>query len=188
MSYESWATAASVGTFFVIAATAIAALVQLRHSRGNNQITAALAINEVTEGDEFQAARRFLRENLVEQLKDFNYRQELVRTRRMGRQVQFVGNYYELIGIFVKNGLIDENLACEMWCSEIIMDWHLLAPALAILNREQRDSGWENFEYMYDLCRRWKARYPDGRFPRSRRRVQLDDVWLKEDRAAIAPD
>jgi hypothetical protein len=63
-------TASSVGTFFVIAATAVAALIQLRHMRGNNQIAAAMAINQVTEGDEFQAARRFIRENLGARLQD----------------------------------------------------------------------------------------------------------------------
>ena len=37
MSLELWATIASVGTFVVIAATAIAAFVQLRHVRRSNQ-------------------------------------------------------------------------------------------------------------------------------------------------------
>ncbi len=188
MSLEFWATAASIGTFFVIAATAVAALIQLRHMRGNNQIAAALAINEVTEGDDFQTARRFLREDLVERLKDINYRRELARTGRVGRQMQFVGNYYELIGIFVKNGLVDENIACEMWSNEIIFDWNLMAPAMAILNRKRPDSGWENFEYMVTLCQLWRVRFPGGKFPRNRQRVQLDDVWLAEDEAAAPPN
>ena len=64
MSLEFWATAASVGTFFLFAATVVGALIQLRHMRGNNQIAAAMAINQVTEGDEFQTARKFVRENL----------------------------------------------------------------------------------------------------------------------------
>jgi hypothetical protein len=110
MSLEVLATAASVGTFFVIAATAVAALIQLRHMRGSNQIAATMAINQVTEGDDFQIARKFLREDLVARLQDINYRRELARTGRIGRQMQFVGNYYELIGIFVKYGFVDENM------------------------------------------------------------------------------
>jgi hypothetical protein len=187
MSLELWTTAAAVGTFFVIAATAVAALIQLRHMRGNNQIAAALAINQVTEGDEFQMARRSIHENLPDRLKDINYRQELARTGRVGREMQFVGNYYELIGIFVKNGLVDEKLACEMWSNEIIGDWKLMAPVIAILLRKREPFGWENFEYMVSLCQRWKARFPDGKFPRNRQRVQLDDVWLAEDEAAASP-
>jgi len=40
MSLELVNTLASIGTLLVIAATAIAALAQLRHSRGSNQIIA----------------------------------------------------------------------------------------------------------------------------------------------------
>lgn len=176
MSFEFWATVASVGTFFVIAATAIAALVQLRHSRGNNQIAAALAINQVTEGDEFQAARQFIRESLKDQLQDITYRNELARTGKLRRQLQFVGNYYELLGIFVKYGLLDKDLACEMWSKEIISDWTLLTPVLAILRQRKERFGWENFEYMFSLCKRWESRYPTGKFPKNRRRVPIDDT------------
>jgi hypothetical protein len=58
MTLEFWFTAAFVGTFFVITATAAAALIQLRHMRGNNQIAAAMAIHQVIEGDEFFRAFR----------------------------------------------------------------------------------------------------------------------------------
>src|SRR5580704_16304088 len=141
MSFEA---AASVGTFVVIAATAVAALIQLRHMRGNNQIAAAMAINQVTESDEFQAARRFIRENLGNRLQDSHYRHELG-TAKVGREMQFVGNY-ELIGTFVKYGLLDANLACELWSNEGVMDWNVMAPAFAILQRAGR-FGWANFEY-----------------------------------------
>jgi hypothetical protein len=178
-------TAASVGTFFVIAATAVAALIQLRHMRGNNQIAAAMAINQVTEGDEFQAARRFVRENLGNQLQDSDYRHELS-TAKVGREMQFVGNYYELIGTFVKYGLLDANLACELWSNEVVMDWNLMAPAIAILQRAGR-FGWANFEYMFSLCDRWQKRFPNGRFPGNVHRVVVDDVWLARDQSAASP-
>ncbi len=38
MSLEAWSTIAAIGTFVVIAATAIAAFVQLRHIRLSNQL------------------------------------------------------------------------------------------------------------------------------------------------------
>jgi hypothetical protein len=186
MSLEILATAASVGTFFVIAATAAAALIQLRHMRGNNQIAAAMAINQVTEGDEFQAARRFIYEDLGDKLQDIDYRRALARTGRVGRQMQFIGNYYELIGIFVKYGLLDESMACEMFSNEIVSDWRRMASAIAILQRGEH-FGWENFEYMFMLCERWQTRFPHGKFPRARQRVRLEDVWLAEDEAAASP-
>jgi hypothetical protein len=187
MTLEFWATAASVGTFFVITATAAAALLQLRHMRGNNQIAAAMAIHQVIEGDQFQTARRFLREDLGDRLQDIDFRRELARTGKIDRQMQFVGNYYELIGIFVKYGLVDKSIACEMWSNEIVADWQRMAPAIAIVHRGRKYFGWQNFEYIFSLCERWRARFPDGKFPKNQHRVQLDDVWLAVDEAAASP-
>ena len=48
MSTELVNTFATLGTFVVIAATAIAAIVQLRHMRGSNQI---VALNELREAE-----------------------------------------------------------------------------------------------------------------------------------------
>jgi 23S rRNA G2069 N7-methylase RlmK/C1962 C5-methylase RlmI len=47
MTLEFLNTFASFGTFAVIAATAIAALVQLRHARSSNQIAAMNELQEV---------------------------------------------------------------------------------------------------------------------------------------------
>ena len=44
MPYESWSTLAGIGTFIVFAATAIAAIIQLRHLRANNELNSVLAI------------------------------------------------------------------------------------------------------------------------------------------------
>ncbi|MBV8172813.1 MAG: hypothetical protein JO219_12880, partial [Candidatus Eremiobacteraeota bacterium] len=46
MSLELWNTFATMGTFVVISATAIAALVQLRHARASYQITALAELNK----------------------------------------------------------------------------------------------------------------------------------------------
>ena len=63
MSAE-WVTAmATLGTFVVITASAIAALLQLRHTRGSNQILALTECRERLESDEFQNARRFVSQN-----------------------------------------------------------------------------------------------------------------------------
>jgi hypothetical protein len=92
-----------------------------------------------------------------------------------------VGNYYEEIGIFVKYGLVDENIACEMWANEIVSDWKRMTPVIAIMQGRGTSYGWQNFEYMYTLCEAWLRRYPEGRFPRNRRRVRLENVWSAAD-------
>ena len=70
MSAE-WVTAiATAGTFVVIAASAIAALVQLRHMRGSNQIVALTECRETVESPDFREAQRFVSYELPKRLQD----------------------------------------------------------------------------------------------------------------------
>ncbi|HEV2909756.1 MAG TPA: hypothetical protein VGX02_10825, partial [Candidatus Eremiobacteraceae bacterium] len=64
MSLELLSAIAAIGTFVVIAATAVAAIVQLRHLRSSNQISAITGIQETIESPEFEAARRFIHSDL----------------------------------------------------------------------------------------------------------------------------
>jgi hypothetical protein len=52
MSLELFNSLATFGTFLVIAGTAIAAIVQLRHARSGNQIEALAELREGTETPE----------------------------------------------------------------------------------------------------------------------------------------
>ena len=159
----------------VIAATAVVAVIQLRHMRSSNQIAAAMRIHDVVESEEFQAARRFIRDDLAERLKDPEFRRAFgVTANKDSRPVILVGNYYEEIGIFVKYGLVDENIACEMWANEIVLDWQRMSPVIALVQQRGLPFAWHNFEYMYTLCDAWLRRYPEGRFPRTRRRAVFD--------------
>jgi hypothetical protein len=158
----------------VIAVTAVAAVIQLRHVRSSNQIAAAMSIHNIVEGEEFQEARRFIRDELAKRLEDAEFRRALGVSANIDvRPVILVGNYYEEIGIFVKYGLVDQDIACEMWANEIVLDWKRLTPVIAILQQRDVAYGWQNFEYMYSLCEAWLRRYPEGKFPRDRRRVRL---------------
>jgi hypothetical protein len=137
-SFELWSTVASVGTFLVIAATAVVKDVEFRHTLG-------------------------------------------IATNKAARPMIFVGNYYEEIGIFVKYGLVDKNIACEMWSNEIVTDWNRMAPAIAIMQQRGSSYGWQNFEYMFTLCEAWQKRYPEGKFPKDRRRVFLEQASHVDD-------
>jgi hypothetical protein len=77
MSLEFVNTFATLGTFVVIAATAIAAIVQLRHMRGSNQITALNELRETMETPDFQAASHFVVTELPAKLRDPAFRYEL---------------------------------------------------------------------------------------------------------------
>jgi len=64
MSLELINTFVTFGTFVVIAATAIAAIVQLRHARSSNHIAALNELRETTEVPDFQAALYFVQGEL----------------------------------------------------------------------------------------------------------------------------
>lgn len=76
MSLELWTTIASVGTFLVITATAVAAVIQLYHIRSSNQIAILTEFREAIEKPEFSAALDFVR-GLDDKLKDPAFRTQL---------------------------------------------------------------------------------------------------------------
>lgn len=186
---EFWATIASVGTFVVIGATAIAAMVQLRHMRAGNQIAAVMKLDSVRESADFREARRFVRDDLAQRLRDSTYRESLMRVPvgEGAKALLILGNCYEEMGLFVKRGMIDTNLACDLWSAQVTGDWQVMAPAIAIIRRVQGPATWENWEYLVGLCQDWIARFPRGAFPATRRRQTLEDIYLAED-AALSRD
>jgi hypothetical protein len=193
MSLELVNTLATLGTFLVIAATAIVAIVQLRHARGSVQITALNELREQMESEQFQAARHFVATELTEKLKDPVFRYQLAHpTARTGEtqisstKVSAVGNFYEGMGVLVKSGLIDRKMALEMWSYRIISDWKDITPVMAISRRHAGSALWENFEYMTVMSEDWIAAHPDGTYERGMRRATYDDKWLEADRQYAA--
>ena len=80
MSLELWATIASVGTFVVIAATAIAAFVQLRHVRRSNQVAGLKSTFEMLLDPSIREIVNFVRHDLRERMKDQTFRNSLHET------------------------------------------------------------------------------------------------------------
>ncbi|HKU66157.1 MAG TPA: DUF4760 domain-containing protein [Candidatus Baltobacteraceae bacterium] len=180
MSAE-WVTAiATAGTFIVIAASAIAALMQLGHLRSSNQIAALNECRETIQSAEFQAAERFVSVELSRRLED-----PQVQLAMLGRYfppefecVRTIANFFENMGVFVKNGIIDRRIACDLWNQVILRNWSALAPVIA--NRRialDFPPMWENFEYLAALCQQWEERYQDGTYPNGAPRMQMPALW-----------
>lgn len=72
MSLELLNTLATLATCVIVATTAIAALIQLRHLRASNQIQGQLAINALIQSEEFRHAQATLR-GLADMLNDPAY-------------------------------------------------------------------------------------------------------------------
>src|SRR5215470_6619668 len=77
MMLETFSAIAQIGTLVVIAATAVAALVQLRHLRAANDMAAASMIIMEFEGEELRDAFAFVRMQLKQRLEDPAFRAEI---------------------------------------------------------------------------------------------------------------
>jgi hypothetical protein len=188
MSLELFNSLATFGTFLVIAATATAALIQLRHARSANLIE---GINEFTRTfatPEFQAAQRFVLVELPEKWKDpvFRY-QYFTRSARttenqpLVTKINVVGNTYENYGLLVKRLLVDRGMALELFSGNAVGAWESLAPLLAGNRRLAGNALWENFEYFVVLSQDWLAAHPAGTYPPGMRRIALVDELREAD-------
>ena len=193
MSVELVNTIATLGTFVVIAATAIAAIVQLRHMRGSNQITALNELRETMETPDFQAASHFVASELPAKLRDPAFRYQvlhrLARTDENGpliTRINSPGNFYESTGLLVKTGLVEQKLVMEMWSSNVMLDWEHLAPVAAMARRSAGDALWENFEYLAALAQDWLSVHPKGTYLAGVRRFTLKDEFLEADQQYAA--
>jgi hypothetical protein len=190
-------TLATFGTFLVIAATAIAAIVQLRHARSSNQIAAINELRETENAPDFQAARHFVETQLAGKLQDPAFRYQVAipeartdETRSLFAMIRAIGNFYEDMGLLVRTGLVDREFIAQSWNANVLLAWESLAPVTA-LNRQARGNViWENFEYLTVLAQDWEAAHATGTYPAGMRRIKIDYPWLEADKqyaASLAP-
>jgi hypothetical protein len=186
MSLELWNTLATCGTFLVISATAVAAIVQLRHVHGSNQIAAFNELRKTTGSIELEQAEDFVATRLAETIEDPSFRYQVL--NRFPRTAEdliaktyIVGNFYESMGALVKARLVDPKLVLEIWSYNVALYWARLAPITAILRRRDGPGVWENFEYLTVLSQDWIDAHPNGTYPPRLRRINLKDAWLEAD-------
>ncbi len=190
MSLELVNTFGTLLTVAIIAATAIAAMIQLRHLRAGNQINAMLSIGESIDR-KFLDAQHLVQKGLAAALKDLDFRTYSAAMTRgvtppevppayieVRRAAIAVGNKYEELGILVRNGIVEQNLFIERYASVIDDGWNALETFTAF-SRAVRgtNAGWENFEYLAVLSQDWIKRHPQGTYPKGVRRIQLQNPW-----------
>lgn len=178
-----WISAiASIVTMAVIGASAIAALLQLRHMRGGNQIELIANWTEVIEADRFQDAFAFVSKELPSILSD------LERVRALSwypippelQPVRTVANHFESIGSFVRRGIIEADVACDLWSLVVTRAWDASVPVVTqVRHTLGNDALWENFEYMAVISRRWLEAHPNGTYPKDQPRMPKDDSLLE---------
>jgi hypothetical protein len=184
MSLELWNTVATVGTFLVITATALAAIVQLRHMRGSNQITVLTELRAAQQTPEFLKAVHYVYSELPSKLQDPAFRHQLAnrvaRTVENNEQISYVeivGDYYENVGVLAKTGLVDRRLLLDIHAAVVLDAWSALLDVTAILREHYGRSIYENFEYLAVLSQDWTAAHPDGSYPENVRRIDVPNKW-----------
>jgi hypothetical protein len=173
MSYELLNLAVGFGTFLVIAASAIAAMIQLRHLRFGNDLQGLLKVLEMAYQPAIQEAFDFLTHDFSEKMKDRTFRQELI-THPIDSHVHkelIAIEYYERLGSYVKNHMISADYYLD--CSSPKMYWDLLAPVVSAIRSIHGPAAYENFEYLVVLEEEWDRRHPNGNYPKGVRRLAV---------------
>ncbi|MDP9112036.1 MAG: DUF4760 domain-containing protein [Candidatus Eremiobacteraeota bacterium] len=181
MSLELFNSLATFGTFLVIAATAIAALVQLRHARSANQIEAINHLMQKFESADYHSALNFVITALAKKWQDPDFRYQLANRVARNRenqilisQINLVANSHEDLGLLVKRRLIERDMALDLFSPNALQAWKNVEAVAAALRRTDA-SAWENFEYFVVLSQDWQAAHPDGTYPPGIRRLALRD-------------
>ncbi|MBV8163774.1 MAG: DUF4760 domain-containing protein [Candidatus Eremiobacteraeota bacterium] len=154
-------------TFVVIAASAVAAIVQLRHLRTSNQLEAMMEINRRWNDPEFLRWLTFVRTELPRKMEDPEFRAGMV-GEAVDRQVhveRYVGDYFEQIGTYAKYGLIDERSFLDIAFQTVIDTWERLWPVTRVRREASGPAIYENFEYLAVRARQWQQRHPHGAYP-----------------------
>ena len=193
MSAE-WVTAAgTLGTFVVIAASAIAALLQIRHMRSGNAISLLTSYNNEFDTQEFQLAFAYVRSELPGRLKEDNVLDELAQAPPFVGEfaaIRTIANFFEDMGAFVYTNLLDDFIVCTLYSENVTSAWKSIAPVAALLRYKLNSpSIWENFEYLALLGSRFIERHPDGLYPAGEARMPVDtilvDRWKSRRESAV---
>ena len=188
MPIEYWSILIAAATFAVIGASAVAALVQLRHLRASNELNSLLFVlaDEPALADKFE----FVRNGLPDKLEDAQFRHELAAAHvdRNAHPELVVAGWYEHIGTLLKHGLLSETTFLDVICPEVVMqDWRRLEPVVAIVRRDRGASRYMNFEYLTARCQALDAKHPEGIYPKRTPRLAVSDPWLAEDGVPAKP-
>jgi hypothetical protein len=177
---------AQIGTFVVIAATAVAAIFQLRHMRASNQLEGLLSVLARVEDSNFNRWVTAAQRQLPEMLADPVYRQSIV-DGTFDRDVAWLNlaNSYDWVGSLVKNRLIPVDAFLDVYSYRVMQAWKVVEPVAALVRPHVGNAIWENFEYLYVKAEDWtKAHGGHGTYPKHLRRVQLSSSLPRPSRQA----
>lgn len=155
-------------TFAVIAVTAIAATIQLRHLRSSTQITALIRLLEDWKQPEFQSWTQFVRRELPSRVQDPEFMKSLLDPRpdRTIHPELHICDYFEQLGSYFKYRMLDLNSYLDVASFTISDLYRNAKPCIDKMREVRGDTLYENFEYLAVQCQLWNQRHPRGAYPR----------------------
>jgi len=159
MTWEGISGAATVVTTLVIAATAIAAIVQIRQLKLATQLEGFLALHKEYGSPEMYAAREYVATELPKRLREEKYREELENGAAFSatHPELVLGNFWEKVGTLGSTGLLAPNLYLETGAYRVIEAWDQLTDVIA-LRRRNEPLQWAGFDHIVRLSREYLER------------------------------
>jgi len=172
VSLELWSTLASLGTFAVITATAMAALVQLRHIQRANQLAGLQSAFGMLLDPSVREIVNYVRHDLAEKMRDETFRRGLhaIPVDRREHPELYLCDLYNHVGSFVRSGLIDEHIYMQSDWYNVNLLWRLLQDVVAE-TRKNRPHVFENFEWLAARGQAWLREHPQGDYPADQQRM-----------------
>jgi hypothetical protein len=186
VSLELIAALAQVFTALVIAATAIAALIQLQHMRGGNQIATMARFETLDLSQAVEDSKKFIVEELEERMKDPAFREALAGASLTGdaRQLLPILNFYEQMGNYVRHGYIDKDFTMDSYATPILSVWGRFKSVLPYLRRGQGADIGVSFEYLAALSQQYMDHQRLPSYPGGVPRLPLDTSLFDADMRA----
>jgi hypothetical protein len=178
-----WVTAIATSvTALVIASSAAAALFQLRHMRGSNQIVALTELRETLESESFQTRLHDVIGPFQERLNDAEFRTFIMSHRYVYgiKELQSaltIAAFFENVGVLVKHHIVDEELFCDLWAGVVTSAWGALEQFVVNRRLISGPGLYENFEYLVRITEEFLAKHPHGTLSARFERRMPAYVW-----------
>lgn len=167
MNIEVITVGVSIATLLVVAAAAVAAIVQLRHLRTSNQLAGLLELMNQWSLPSVQAALAELR-RVSDKLADPDY-VTMLRTPGAGDRARYPEllalDLWEQLGTYSKYGLVDERIQLDILSRQVTTAWRAAEPMIEIVRERAGAATCENFEYLAVRAKQWERRHPNGTYP-----------------------
>ncbi len=172
VNWEAVASIASLISTIAVLAAVVVGIRQVRvgaqqvdHLRRTTQLEGTMKIFAQLGSAEQVAARRFVAMELPIRLREPEFRTQMTMVSMAANVEEHhelaVLRLMEMIGVYIKHGLLDEEIVFDFWIPAVQMMWQQL-DELGVIAAHRQMAGadmWANFEDLYRRSVRWAAKH-----------------------------